>query len=121
MSDLKEMLGRKPKEKDPKEKESKLNAIRELKKEAMSMMGDRVKGMMDKPKKVTVAADDSEALKEGLDVASKMVPNDNDIEDLEEETDVAEEVSDDEMTSEEEVAALEEKLAKMKSKLKPKL
>lgn len=104
MKDLKDMLGRKPKEKDPAETDAKLRAIKQLKAEAMSMMGDSMKAAMDKPKAVTVAGETTEDLKEGLEKAEELL----DSEDMEESDDS------EEMSADDEIKMLEDKLAELK-------
>lgn len=70
MKDLKAMFGKKSKDVDPVKKEAKLNALKGLRSMATDMGGDDVKRGMSK---VTVAADDKEDLKKGLDKAKELV------------------------------------------------
>jgi len=110
MSDLKDMLGKKPKNSDQDVKEAKLNALHGLKKMASGMAGGSLKGMMDKPKEVTVAAETPEDLKAGLDIAKDMVPESD-------ETDSMEGMEIDSDMTLAEVEKMEQQLAEMKKKL----
>jgi hypothetical protein len=67
--DLKDILGKKNKEKDPAKKEAKVKAIGALRSLASDMVGDDVKNGM---QKVTVAAKNPEDLKKGLETAEKI-------------------------------------------------
>lgn len=109
MSDLKDMLGKKPKTNDADVKEAKLTALKELKGMASGMLGGGLKEMMDAPKKsVTVAADSEEGLEAGLDKAKEILP---------EMPEMEEESEDSEDMTLEEVEAMERKIADMKKKL----
>lgn len=70
MKDMKEMMSKKSKEKDPMQKEAKLSALSKLRKEMSSLMQDDLGGKMSK---VVVAAKDKEGLKKGLDKAEEML------------------------------------------------
>jgi len=111
MSDLKDMLGKKPKSNDADVKEAKLTALKELKGMASGMLGGGLKEMMDAPKKsVTVAADSEEGLEAGLDKAKEILPEMPDMDDESED-------SDSEDMSMEEIEAMERQIAEMKKKL----
>lgn len=66
---LMKKLEKKDKKLDPLEKEAKMGVVKALSKQASSMLGDKVHPM----KKVSVAADSKEGLKEGLDKAAGLV------------------------------------------------
>lgn len=70
MKDLKDLLGKK-KNIDPMAKDAKLEALRDMKKAASEVMGDKLGEA--KMKKVSVIAPDNELLKEGLEKAEDMV------------------------------------------------
>ena len=108
--DIKKLLGEKKKI-DPLEKEAKLNAIKEMRKAAGSMMSD---GMKNKMSQVTVAAKDPEALEEGLETAKELVSEEGPME-----TDNAHEADEliEDLNSVEEIDALIQKLAEKKAKL----
>ena len=63
--------GKKPKMSDN-EKSAKMNVLEDLRKHAMSMMGDKVKA----PKKVVVASDSKEGLEKGLEKAKQFIDAD---------------------------------------------
>lgn len=78
MDDMKKMLGKKPRIQDEDKKMAKLKALKELKDNMSSMAQDGL-GKALSMKKVTVAAPDTDKLKEGLDKAKELVgemPND---------------------------------------------
>lgn len=56
--------------------EAKLKMLERMKKMATEMMGGEMKNKLDGMKKVTVAAEDTEGLKEGLEKAEEIVEND---------------------------------------------
>jgi hypothetical protein len=62
-------IASKGKDLDPLEKEAKMGVIKELSRQAGSMMGDKVHPL----KKVSVASDSKEGLKEGLEKAAGLV------------------------------------------------
>lgn len=71
--DMKKMLDKKSsKDVSPEKKEAKLSALKGLRQMASEMMGEDLKN--GNLKKVTVAAKDTESLKEGLDKAKEIVP-----------------------------------------------
>ena len=72
MDDMKKMLGKKPRVQDEDKKMAKLKALKELKDNMSSMAQDGL-GKALSMKKVTVAAPDSDKLKEGLDKAKELV------------------------------------------------
>lgn len=96
---------------DPQYKDAKMSVLEEIK----ALCEDRMSGDLGDLKKVTVAAPDSEALKEGLDKAEKMVDKMPDMmgsgEDAEEDADEESELSDEEK-------AMLEKLLKKQAKTK---
>lgn len=69
MSDLKSLLGKK-KQESPEKKEAKLKALSDMRGIASDMMKDGLKGGLSK---VTVAADNPEHLKEGLEKAKEIL------------------------------------------------
>jgi hypothetical protein len=87
---------------NPEQAEMKMKLLEELMGIAEEGMGEKLKGM----KKVTVAAPDKEGLEKGLEKAQEVIENS---EELEEE-------SEDEESDEDKIAALEAKLAELKSK-----
>lgn len=110
--DMKKMLGKKDKDTNPMKKEAKLSAIQEMRDMASEMMGEGIKKKMDMPKKaVTVAADDEEGLKKGLETAEDILESKSP--DTEEDS---EEMSDEDVTIED-IAEMEKELAEMKKKL----
>lgn len=70
---LMKKLQSKGKELDPLEKQAKMGVIKELSKQAGDMLGSQIHPM----KKVTVASDSKEGLKEGLDKAAGLVEHAN--------------------------------------------
>lgn len=58
-------------------KEAKLTALKGLRKTASEMMGSGIKDAVEPKKTVTVAADNTEDLKKGLDKAKEIVPDFN--------------------------------------------
>lgn len=66
---LMKKLASKGKDLDPLEKEAKMGVVKELSRQASSMLGDKISPL----KKVTVASDSKEGLKEGLDKAAGLV------------------------------------------------
>lgn len=65
------MEKKKGKELDSVEQEARLNVLDDLRKVAMDEMGERLKGL----KKITVAAEDKEGLKQGLEKAEEILEN----------------------------------------------
>ena len=72
MSDIKEVLGKKPKVQDEDKKMAKMKALKELRSAMSGMDGEGI-GKAMSMKKVTVAAPDDAKLKEGLDKAKEIV------------------------------------------------
>lgn len=110
MKDLKDLLGKK-KAIDPMAKEAKLEALKDMKKAASEVMGDKLNSA--KMKKVSVIAPDEDSLKEGLEAAedileSKALPMGEESEDEEMEM---------EAESPEEIDKLIEMLQAKKAKL----
>lgn len=72
MSDIKEMLGKKPKMQDEDKKMAKLKALKSLREEMGASEKDGLSKAMSM-KKVSVMAPDKEKLEEGLDKAKELV------------------------------------------------
>ena len=123
--DLKELMKKKGKEKlDPSYKDAKMGVLKEI----MDMASGEMKGDLAGAQKVTVAADDKEGLKDGLekakDLVGKMPVDDKEHEDSESpekeaaEEEGAEEAKEEEGSesklSPEEMDVLKKLLAKMK-------
>ena len=118
MKDLKDMLGKPDKEQDSMKKESKLKALKALRKMASDMESEDIKGI----RKVTVAAPDKEGLEKGLEKAKEIVENpmemaeemseDSEMEEMEESAEETDDLSE----IEEAIKKLEEKKAKLLNK-----
>ena len=63
------MASKKAKQVSGDEQKAKLDVLKDLKKQAMEMMGEKVSGL----KKVTIASDSKEGLKKGLEKAEEVV------------------------------------------------
>lgn len=89
MKKMKDMLEKAPSEHDDKY-DAKMSVLNELRDMASGMMGDRVKDKLPgkSMKEVSVAAPDAKGLQKGLDLASHMLPDD---EQAEQDEDAAEE------------------------------
>ena len=112
---MKEMMKKKKKEgeMDPQYKSAKMGVLKDIRNMASDEMGEDVKGL----KKVTVAAPDAEGLKAGLDKAEDMVSAE--AKDKSDESEIMDEVMDEEMKPEEidaMIAMLEAKKAKLEAK-----
>lgn len=105
---------------DPEYKSSKMEMLKELKKQMMGLMGEDLKGHS--MKKVEVAAPDSEGLEEGLEKAKEIVEGSEDESEDEMENEESSELNDDHFESmvegrtPEEIDAMIKKLEMMKSK-----
>ena len=108
------MFGKKKKvEMDPIEKEAKMSAVSAMKQMAEDAMSDKLGGL----KKVTVAADSEEGLKEGLEKAEDVVESklEPEMEGEEMESEEGSELAD---MSEEEIDKKLQELMALKAKLK---
>lgn len=93
------------------EKKASLKALADYRGEAQKLMKDKMKKM----KKVTVASDSEEGLKEGLEKAEDIIESGMEAQEMGEEYE--EEMEDEEEMSEDEInAKIEELMAKKKSK-----
>lgn len=91
------------------DKMAKMDLLKSLRKMAMDMINEGGEEEMDSLKKVTVAAKDEEGLKAGLEKAEDILESKMESED-------EEELADSEESPEDEIAALEAKLAALKAK-----
>lgn len=129
MKDLKDMLGKKDKNPNEDEKAAKLAALKDLRAEMRGMMGN---DLTDRMNKVTVAADNKEDLKKGLDKAKDLVAKapgmkDGSLEEHDEspeeeasetpEEEASEHETPDEQGHEDKIAELEKKIAELKALL----
>lgn len=99
--------------------EAKLKMLERMKKMATEMMGGEMKNKLDGMKKVTVAAEDTEGLKEGLEKAEELVEKDP-MEMMAEEMPGEEEMEESESEMDEEVLSpeeIEQKIKELQAKL----
>lgn len=128
MKDMKKEMKKDKKEAPEQDmhKDAKLTALKDLRSMASEMMGEGLKKTMVEPKmksQVTVAADNPEDLKKGLDKAKEVVPDlDKYMDEHNEEMDSIpaeqDEMEDEEASEEDRIAELEAELAALKSKVR---